>query len=97
MGISFTKRLRPGIRAGEITTSIRVWMSPRVRVGERYPMDGGAVRVTRLVEIDLDDVTDEMARAGGFTDLDDMMLIAKHGRGERIFLVEFEFEPGWEG
>jgi hypothetical protein len=32
----FTKRLREGIRRGEITCSARIWMSPRVRVGARY-------------------------------------------------------------
>jgi len=30
----FTKRLREGVKRGEITCSVRIWMSPRVRVAE---------------------------------------------------------------
>ena len=77
---------------GEVTCSVRIWQSPRVRVGGRYPLGPGHVEVTRMVEIDLDDVTAELARRSGFADLDDLMAIARHGRGERVFLVEFEYE-----
>jgi len=45
----------------------------------------------RLVEIDLDDVTEDLAHRGGFADLDDLMSVARHGRGERVFLVEFRY------
>ena len=91
MSLSFTKRLRDGVMAGEITTSIRIWLRPRVKIGGRYPLGGGCVEVTALTEIDLEDVTDAMARESGFQDLDDLLSIAKHGRGERVFLVEFEY------
>lgn len=36
----FAKRLRDGVREGRITTSIRIWQSPRVTVGRRYAMEG---------------------------------------------------------
>ncbi|HLI65769.1 MAG TPA: hypothetical protein VKU90_05335 [Caulobacteraceae bacterium] len=89
----FTKRLREPIRRGEITCSVRIWRSARVQVGARYPLAPGQIEVTRLVEIDLDDVTEDLARRGGFKDLDDLLSVAKHGRGERVFLVEFEYLP----
>ena len=92
MGLSFTPRLREPVMQGEVTCSVRIWQSPRVRVGGRYPLGPGHVEVTRMVEIDLDDVTAELARRSGFADLDDLMAIARHGRGERVFLVEFEYE-----
>ena len=91
MSLSFTKRLREPIMAGEITTSIRIWINPRVKIGGRYPLGSGCVEVTALTEIDLSDVTDDMARESGFKDLDDLLSIAKHGRGERVFLVTFEY------
>ena len=91
MSLSFTKRLRDPIMAGEITTSIRIWLRPRVKIGARYPLGGGCVEVTALTEIDLSDVTDALARESGFADLDDLLSIAKHGRGERVFLVTFEY------
>ena len=91
MSLSFTKRLRDRVMAGDITTSIRIWLRPRVKIGGRYPLGGGCVEVTALTEIDLEDVTNAMARESGFADLDDLLGVAKHGRGERVFLVEFEY------
>ena len=91
MSLSFTKRLRGPIIAGEITTSIRIWLRPRVKIGGRYPLGGGHVEVTALTEIDLGDITDAMAFESGFADRDDLLSIAKHGRGERVFLVTFVY------
>ncbi len=90
----FTKRLRPAIRAGEITKSVRIWLTPRVRIGGRYPMDGGHIEVTHITEIDLSDVTETLAKETGFESLEDLLGVARHGRGERIFLVEFEYHEG---
>jgi hypothetical protein len=87
----FAKPLRERVRSGEITTSVRIWQSPRVRVGGRYPLLDGHIEVTRLVEIDLADVTEAMAREGGFASLEALMETARHGRGERVFRVEFRF------
>lgn len=95
--MTFAKRLRERVRSGEITSSVRLWLTPRVRVGARYPLLDGAIEVTRLQEVDLDDVTDEIAREGGFADVEDLMKTARHGRGERVFIVDFEFVPGSAG
>lgn len=37
----FARRLREGVRRGEITCSVRIWMYPRVKVGNRYAMEEG--------------------------------------------------------
>ena len=90
--MGFTKRLHAGIMAGEITESIRIWRRPHVKVGGRYGFPaGGEIEVTGLREIELADVTPEMARRQGFAGLVDLLKIAKHGPGERVFLVEFEY------
>jgi len=89
----FAKPLRARVRSGEITTSVRIWLTPRVKVGGRYPLLDGHVEITRLQEIDLADVTEAMAREGGFDSLDALMATARHGRGERVFLVDFVFVP----
>jgi hypothetical protein len=93
----FAKPLRERVRSGEITTSVRLWQSPRVKVGGRYPLLDGAIEVTRLQEIDVADVTDAMAKEGGFADLAALMETARHGRGERVFLVDFVFVSGSGG
>ncbi len=69
------------------------WISltPRVRIGGRYPLLDGCIEVTRLQEVDRDDVTEAMALEGGFESLDALMQTARHGRGERVFIVDFVF------
>ncbi len=87
----FSKRLREPIMRGEITCSVRIWQSPRVKVGGRYPLGPGAVHVTGIREIGLGGVTPELARESGFEGVVDLLKIAKHGPGERVYLVEFEY------
>lgn len=88
----FTKRLREPVMAGEITCSVRIWHSPRVKVGGRYPLGPGAIRVTALREIGLQDVTPDLARRSGFAGVVDLLKVARHGAGQHIYLVEFEYE-----
>jgi hypothetical protein len=90
----FAKPLRERVRSGEITTSVRIWQRPHVKVGGRYPLLDGFIEVTRLQEVDLDDVTEAMALEGGFESLEALMKTARHGRGERVFIVDFIFVPG---
>ena len=93
----FARPLRERVRSGEITTSVRLWQRPHVKVGGRYRLLDGAIEVTRLQEIDLSDVTDAMAREGGFENLNALMETARHGRGERVFLVDFVFVASGSG
>ena len=92
--MTFSKPLRPRVMAGEITKSVRIWQTPRVRIGGRYPLGPGYVEVTHMTEIDRSDVTEALARETGFDSLEDLMGVAQHGRGERVFLVEFEYHGG---
>ena len=89
--MTFTKRLREPVIRGEITRSIRIWQRPHVKVGGRYPLAPGQIEVTSLREIGLGDITPELARRGGFAGVVDLLKIAKHGPGERVFLVEFTY------
>lgn len=87
----FTKRLREPVMRGEITCSVRIWQKPHVKAGGRYPMGPGWIHVTAIREIELDDITLDMAKRGGFGDVDDLLSVAKHGPGEHVYLVEFEY------
>ena len=87
----FTKRLREPVMRGEVTCSVRIWQKPRVKVGGRYALGPGAVHVTSLREITLADVTPDLARRSGFAGVVDLLKVAKHGAGETIYLVEFEY------
>jgi hypothetical protein len=91
--VQFLKTLRERIRRGEITSTVRLWQSPRVRVGGRYPLAPGMIEVTKLREASLADVTPEMARKGGFSGVVELLKTAKHGPGRRVFLVDFRYRP----
>ena len=89
----FAKRLREGVRRGEITCSVRIWKSARVSVGRRYRMDEGEIEVDSIEPIGFPDITSALARASGFLGVLDLLKVAKHGKGENIYLVRFHFVP----
>ncbi len=89
--MQFAKQLREGVRRGAITCSVRIWKQPRVKVGGRYKMDRGEIVVDSIQRITLNDITPELARRSGFKGVVDLLKLAKHGRGEKVYLVEFRF------
>src|SRR5436189_1508751 len=90
----FTKRLREGVRRGEITCSVRIWMRPHVKVGGRYRLDeSGEIEVDSIEPIGFPDITAALARASGFLGVLDLLKVAKHGKGENIYLVRFHYVP----
>jgi hypothetical protein len=91
--MTFTKRLHAGIVAGEITCSVRIWQSPRVKLGGVYRMGAGAIEVTGLRQIDFADITPALARRSDFAGVVDLLKVAKHGPGEKVYLVDFEYRP----
>lgn len=91
--MSFTKRLRDRVRSGEITCSVRFWHRPRVTVGNRYPMEDGQIEVDSITPIGLPDITPQLARESGFLGLIDLLKVAKHGKGENIYLIRFHYLP----
>jgi len=87
----FTKRLREPVMRGEITCSVRIWQRPKVKAGGRYALGPGAIEVTSIREIGFEAITPELARRSGFEGVVDLLKTAKHGPGERVYLVEFEY------
>jgi hypothetical protein len=89
--MQFLRTLRDRIRRGEITRTVRLWQRPHVRVGGRYALPPGEIQVTRLDEISLADITPALARETGFAGVVDLLKVAKHGPGRRVFLIEFRY------
>lgn len=87
----FMKRLREPVMRGEVTCSVRIWQKPHVKVGGRYALGPGAIEVSAIREISLQDITPDLARRSGFMGVVDLLKVAKHGPGERVYLVEFEY------
>lgn len=89
----FAQRLRDGVRRGEITSSVRIWTRPHVKVGGRYRMEEGEIEVDSIDPIGFPDITPELARESGFLGVLDLLKVAQHGRGEKIYLVRFRYLP----
>ena len=89
--MTFTKRLRDGVRRGEITCSVRIWQRAHVKVGNKYAMEDGEIEVDSIDQIGLSEITPMLARASGFLGVVDLLKVAKHGKGENIYLVRFHY------
>lgn len=92
----FTKRLRPRVRSGRIRCSIRIWQGPRVKAGGRYPMgddQGGHIVVDSIEAIRIKDITYDLARESGFESVKDLLQVARHGKGKKVYLVRFHYLP----
>jgi len=54
-------------------------------------LDEGWIEVQSVTEIALEDITPRMAKASGFKGVVDLLKVAKHGKGQRVFLVSFKY------
>ena len=89
----FTKRLREGVIRGEITCSIRIWTSPHVKAGNRYRMGDGEIEIESITQIGFPDITPALARESGFLGVLDLLKVAKHGKGDNVYLIRFHYIP----
>jgi hypothetical protein len=87
----FTKRLRVGVRRGDISCSVRMWTRPHVTVGKRYRMEEGEIEVDSIEPIGVTDITPQLARESGFLGVVDLLKVANHGKGRNIYLVRFHY------
>lgn len=87
----FAKRLRAGVVSGEITSSIRIWTSPHVKAGNRYRMGEGEIEIESITPIGFPDITPELARESGFLGVIDLLKIARHGKGDNVYLIRFHY------
>jgi hypothetical protein len=62
-----------------------------VKVGGRYALAPGEIVVTKVFEISLADVTPTLARDSGFSGVVELLKVAKHGAGRRVFVIEFRY------
>jgi len=72
---------------------VRIWTRPHVKVGGRYQMDDGSVVVDSIAPIKIADITHDLARESGFDSVEDLLGIARHGRGRKVYLIRFHYLP----
>jgi hypothetical protein len=54
-------------------------------------MEEGEIEVDSIEPIGFPDITPELARESGFLGVLDLLKVAKHGRGENIYLIRFHY------
>ena len=54
-------------------------------------MGQGAIEIDSIETIGFPDITPELARESGFLGVLDLLKVAKHGRGENIYLIRFHY------
>lgn len=90
----FTKRLRQGIVQGRITCTVRIWQWPHVKLHGRYRLGRGYVEVDAIRQIAPSDINDKLGRRCGFGSAQELLKVAKHGRGQIVYLIDFHYVEG---
>ena len=56
-------------------------------------MDEGHIVVDSIAPIAITDVTHDLARESGFESVEDLLELARHGRGDKVYLIRFHYLP----
>jgi hypothetical protein len=54
-------------------------------------MEDGEIEIDSIEPIGFPDMTPQLARESGFLGLIDLLKVAKHGRGDNIYLIRFHY------
>jgi hypothetical protein len=54
-------------------------------------MEEGAIEIDSIEPIGFPDITPELARESGFLGVLDLLKVAKHGKGDNIYLIRFHY------
>ncbi len=76
--MQFSRELRERVAAGDVTVSIRLWRSPKVRVGGRYAVAGTLVEVISIELLPFSSITSEDVRRCGEPDREALRARAAH-------------------
>ena len=56
-------------------------------------MEEGEIEIDSIETIGFPEITPELARASGFLGVLDLLKVAKHGKGDNIYLIRFHYIP----
>jgi hypothetical protein len=57
-------------------------------------MEEGEIVIDSVEHISLQDITHDLAVESGFESRADLLKVAKHGAGDKVYLVRFHYIPG---
>jgi hypothetical protein len=76
--VEFSRELRSDVLGGDITVSVRLWKSPRVKQGGRYRVGPGEIEVDAIELIPFSAITKQDVRRAGERDLETLRRRAAH-------------------
>lgn len=56
-------------------------------------MDDGHIVVDAVEPISVADISYDLARESGFESVKDLLRVARHGRGDNVYLIRFHYLP----
>ena len=93
--VEFSRELRNDVLAGDITLSVRLWKSPRVKQGGRYRVGPGEIEVDAIGLIPFSAITKQDVRRAGEPDLETLRRRAAHAGpiDDDTLVYRVEFHP----
>lgn len=76
--MDFSRELREDVISGEITLSFRLWRTPRVKVGGRYPVGPAYIEIDSVELVPFATVTPQEVRRCGEPDLESLRRRTAH-------------------
>lgn len=91
--MEFSRELRQGVLAGDITVSVRLWKRPQVSVGKRYRVGPGEIEIDAMELVPFRDIGNADVRRSGERDRESLRRRAAHAgpveEDTAVYRVEF--------
>jgi hypothetical protein len=93
--VEFSRELRRGVLAGDITVSFRLWRRSKVKAGGRYRVGPGEIEVDAVEVVPFSSITDADVRRAGEVDREALRRRAAHAGpiDDDTMLFRIEFHP----
>jgi hypothetical protein len=96
--VEFSRELRQDVISGDITVSFRLWRSPKVREGGRYPVGPAHIEVDSVELMPFSAITPDDVHRSGEQDLEALRRRAAHAGpvadDTLLYRIEFHLVPG---
>ena len=96
----FKKKFLDAIRRGEKTQTVRLWVRPRMKTGQRSYIPGiGYIRIASVELVEIDELTDSDALPDGFPTADALRAEIRTiysqypDRGQKAYRIRFTLAP----
>jgi hypothetical protein len=95
--VQFSRELRDDVLSGDITLTFRLWRSPKVKVGGRYPVGSGWIEVDGVELVPFASIDEADLRECGEGDLESLRRRAAHAGAIHdetlLYRIEFHVIP----